>query len=628
MYELLLKDADLEPNDLNNAPHAPINLQLAQKHYHSRFLELRELILAEELKFKTVLKEIEEIKLGLRDKEIQAKITGENPSKRLKENTPFDEGLGDSVLSHVTESAESLNSPPQTTAEVIPQSPPSEDLHPEKAASINDTLEESQDISTVETNSLPTEQPPVEEAAVPEIIEPLPLPVPEEVHDAIVPVTSTETTISQSGESKGPSSSSTTHIDDNAGKNAQTENVQLAVEDITMDEENDVKIGVVLNQRQEEEEEEKAKSKEEEEESKDGDHRTEGEGKEAKPPENQEIDFMAGEEESREEATESVTEDNNQERHNPPQGQDEQVDADHEQDDQASLANNTELGVETESEIAATPAPDIAASPRLLNPAEAVDDEHTSGDEPVVFTRRSSRHRKSSATSLPPPPTRKRLRSRGRISELEPQLAVDSENDSEMRDDYPPADDDLISSPFDGSLTRRRDAKRKASFVESAESPPDKKRLREDSEPAEEEDPGPSSHNTRTRATRHTMRTEEQVALKRFQNVIGMLHSQISQHRNGNIFHNPIKNSEAPDYREIVKRPMDLKTIKTRVKDGLVANSLEFQRDIFLMFANAMMYNRPGSDVHAMAEDMMLESEGQILTFRQTEGLVKRGQRP
>jgi Bromodomain len=115
---------------------------------------------------------------------------------------------------------------------------------------------------------------------------------------------------------------------------------------------------------------------------------------------------------------------------------------------------------------------------------------------------------------------------------------------------------------------------------------------------------GPSSHNTRTRATRHTMRTEEQVALKRFQNVIGMLHSQISQHRNGNIFHNPIKNSEAPDYREIVKRPMDLKTIKTRVKDGVIANSLEFQRDIFLMFANAMMYNRPGSDVHAMAEDV------------------------
>lgn len=92
--------------------------------------------------------------------------------------------------------------------------------------------------------------------------------------------------------------------------------------------------------------------------------------------------------------------------------------------------------------------------------------------------------------------------------------------------------------------------------------------------------------------------------MKKFQNVIGMLHSQISQHRNGNIFHNPIRTVEAPDYHDIVKRPMDLKTIKGRVKDGLIANSLEYQRDIFLMFANAMMYNRPGSDVYHMAEDV------------------------
>ena len=83
-----------------------------------------------------------------------------------------------------------------------------------------------------------------------------------------------------------------------------------------------------------------------------------------------------------------------------------------------------------------------------------------------------------------------------------------------------------------------------------------------------------------------------------------MLHSQISQHRNGNIFHNPIKNSEAPDYHDIVKRPMDLKTIKMKVKDGAITNSLEYQRDILLMFANALMYNRPGSDVYIMAEDV------------------------
>ena len=117
-----------------------------------------------------------------------------------------------------------------------------------------------------------------------------------------------------------------------------------------------------------------------------------------------------------------------------------------------------------------------------------------------------------------------------------------------------------------------------------------------------------------------TRRKERGPGDKRFQNMISMLHSQISQHRYGNIFHNPIKKSEAPDYHDIVKRPMDLKTIKSRVKDGLISNSLEFQRDIYLMFANAMMYNRPGSEIYNMAEEMMSFSEREINAFRQTEG--------
>jgi len=113
---------------------------------------------------------------------------------------------------------------------------------------------------------------------------------------------------------------------------------------------------------------------------------------------------------------------------------------------------------------------------------------------------------------------------------------------------------------------------------------------------------GPSAGVRRRRSDR----SEEQLALKKFQNMISMLHSQITQHRNGNIFHSPIRTVEAPDYHDIVKRPMDLKTIKARVKDGLIANSLEYQRDCFLMFANAMMYNPPGSDVYHMAEDVSL----------------------
>lgn len=89
-----------------------------------------------------------------------------------------------------------------------------------------------------------------------------------------------------------------------------------------------------------------------------------------------------------------------------------------------------------------------------------------------------------------------------------------------------------------------------------------------------------------------------------------MVHSQISQHRNGNIFHNPIKKSEAPDYYDIVKRPMDLKTIKARIREGQISSSAEFQRDVYLMFANSLMYNRPGSDIYTMAEEVCLEWRG------------------
>jgi len=185
-----------------------------------------------------------------------------------------------------------------------------------------------------------------------------------------------------------------------------------------------------------------------------------------------------------------------------------------------------------------------------------------------------------------------------------------------------PEHDQPLSPANDESSAQRLEGKRKASLLESVESPRDRKRSRDDSEPVDDDEPGPSPATIRGR--RRGDKTEGQVALKRFQNVISMLHAQISQHRNGNIFHNPIKISEAPDYHDIVKRPIDLKTIKTKVKDGQIANSLEYQRDIYLMFANAMMYNVPGSDVHTMAEDMMLESEVHISSFRQTEGLVRR----
>jgi len=142
------------------------------------------------------------------------------------------------------------------------------------------------------------------------------------------------------------------------------------------------------------------------------------------------------------------------------------------------------------------------------------------------------------------------------------------------------------------------------------------KRLREESEPIDiEEDPRDDR-----RGNTVVYRARRGRPTKNFKSVINLLHAQISQHRNGNIFHNPIKKSEAPDYYDIVKRPMDLKTIKARIKDNVITNSTEFQGDIYLMFMNAMMYNRPRSDIFKMAEEMLRDSEINIQSFRQTEG--------
>ena len=273
--------------------------------------------------------------------------------------------------------------------------------------STDDNMEESEIISTVEAKSLQIEQPPVEyqveETAATNTVEP----VPEETHDAIVPLaTQTEvqqTLISQLRASEDPLSPSTTHMDSiepEEDENTQTE-VQFAVGDVRL-EESDPIMDETLNQRQEEEEEEthrEAESKEEEEESKDGDNgKEEEESKEGEVKEEakaleemenqEEIENNLMEERKGEEDKEKETESNPaaEDRHSPLQEQDKQIDINHEQDDQTSLGNNAELDLE--SETAATPAPENAVSPSSLNLAEVVDDEHISGDEPVIFTRR------------------------------------------------------------------------------------------------------------------------------------------------------------------------------------------------------------------------------------------------
>ncbi|KIR62430.1 bromodomain-containing protein 8 [Cryptococcus bacillisporus CA1873] len=93
----------------------------------------------------------------------------------------------------------------------------------------------------------------------------------------------------------------------------------------------------------------------------------------------------------------------------------------------------------------------------------------------------------------------------------------------------------------------------------------------------------------------------------------------IASHRFGTIFESPVRKSDAPDYYSVIKRPMDLKTIKGKIKEGRIERIDELERDVLLMFSNAMMYNASDSQVYEMAKEMMKDCEGHFAHFRNME---------
>jgi bromodomain-containing protein 8 len=69
----------------------------------------------------------------------------------------------------------------------------------------------------------------------------------------------------------------------------------------------------------------------------------------------------------------------------------------------------------------------------------------------------------------------------------------------------------------------------------------------------------------------------------------------------------PVKDEIAPGYSNVVYRPMDLTTIKKNIENGNIKTTKEFQRDIMLMFTNAIMYNSSNHDVYKIALEMYKE---------------------
>ncbi|XP_028838937.1 bromodomain-containing protein 8 isoform X2 [Denticeps clupeoides] len=159
--------------------------------------------------------------------------------------------------------------------------------------------------------------------------------------------------------------------------------------------------------------------------------------------------------------------------------------------------------------------------------------------------------------------------------------------------------------------------------------------------PASESEDGYSMHTASSSLQLHTtadsipsspassqfsISSEDQEAIqaqKIWKKAIMLVWRAAANHRYANVFLQPVTDDIAPGYHSIVHRPMDLSTIKKNIETGLIRTTAEFQRDIMLMFQNAVMYNSSDHDVFHMALEMQRDVLEQIQQFLATQLIMQ-----
>ncbi|KAI4238919.1 MAG: hypothetical protein LQ349_000761 [Xanthoria aureola] len=61
-----------------------------------------------------------------------------------------------------------------------------------------------------------------------------------------------------------------------------------------------------------------------------------------------------------------------------------------------------------------------------------------------------------------------------------------------------------------------------------------------------------------------------------------------------------------PDYHSIIKKPMDLRTVREKLENAQYENAKEFEQDVKLIFANCRKYNGPEHPIRASANEVEL----------------------
>ena len=97
-----------------------------------------------------------------------------------------------------------------------------------------------------------------------------------------------------------------------------------------------------------------------------------------------------------------------------------------------------------------------------------------------------------------------------------------------------------------------------------------------------------------------------QLSQPRMKEKCGKVLKALQDHQHGWVFNAPVDPVELglPDYFEVVKKPMDLGTIRKKLENGVYTRINEFEEHVLLTFDNAMLYNPDGSVVWNMAKEM------------------------
>ncbi|KAG5254029.1 transcription factor GTE [Salix suchowensis] len=110
--------------------------------------------------------------------------------------------------------------------------------------------------------------------------------------------------------------------------------------------------------------------------------------------------------------------------------------------------------------------------------------------------------------------------------------------------------------------------------------------------------PAPSSFNNLKRSN-----TENEQLMKNCSQIL----SKLMKHKLGYIFNSPVDvaGMQLHDYYDIIKTPMDLGTVKSKLTKNFYESPRDFAADVRLTFNNAMKYNPKGHEVYTLAEQFL-----------------------